>query len=235
MKKEDVAEALAGLSPEEQEAVVAEYFRKTPLSGLGKSTSALANVVYAHRLANKGLVPFETFESVMGIGGITVSAQIVHEVLDPEGNPMGFALRLREEDEVGDAYRGKYHNTCCSLRWSDTMTSALERDDADAFDGAHGAPLTYLGVTYHHEAPRRSMDLTFMYRRRISFSDIKEMHGNWKFFSFERLMSMVGKSAVELPIVESNHHQLLWAMTEDAFRPTMAVLRGSFPKELLPK
>lgn len=235
MKKEAVASALAGLSPEDQEAVVAEYFRKTPLKGLHESTTALADVVYAHRLENRGFVPREVFESVMGVGGITVSVQIIHEVLDADGTPVGFALRLRDEGEVGEAYKGKYHNTCCSLRWTDTITSALERNDTDAFDETHGALLQYLGVTYHHEAPRRNMDLTFMYRRRISVEDITRMNGEWRFFSFESLLCMLGKSAGELPIVESNLHQLLWAMAPDEYRNEMEVLRETFPKELFPK
>jgi hypothetical protein len=197
---------------------------------MGAFLTVLADKVYKHRLGNRGYVPIEVFEQLLG--PVTVSVQIVHLVLDEGRHDVGFALRLRDESEAGDMYQGKYHNTCTSLRWGDTVKTALARNDDDVFDDEFNEerPLKELGMTYHHERPRRNMDLTFMHQRRLWGDDMKKLKGTWKVFTFAELRAMVGKSPEELPIVESNLHQLLWVM--DGSRSRFGVLKDTFPKEL---
>ncbi len=206
----------------EQDDIVAEYFRRTPLGQVAVPLKALKEAEYAHRLANRGFAPKEVFELLLG--PVTVSVQIVHEVRDASGERLGFALRLREASEAGDAYQGLYHNTCCSFRWLDNLTTATNRDDSDAFAGMHTTPLEELGVTLHHETPRQNMDMTFMHRRVISMSDIGKMNGTWKFFSDEEIR------AHHPDIIASNWDQLEWVMDEE--RPKFGVLKGTFPAEL---
>ncbi|HEY9585789.1 MAG TPA: hypothetical protein VJJ02_04350 [Candidatus Paceibacterota bacterium] len=208
------------LPKDAQEEIVAEYFRRTPLAETAVAIKALREAEYVYRLTHKGLAPKEVFELLLG--PVTVSVQIVHEVRE-DGKRLGFALRLREENEAG--YSGLYHNTCCSFRWLDDLNLATKRDDDDAFVGIHPASLERLGVTLHHEIPRMNMDMTFMYRRVIVMSDITKMRGAWRFFSDDDIRYH------HKNIVESNWYQLEWVM--NPFRPWFGVLRGSFPSQLL--
>src|SRR3989344_5099144 len=217
MRKEK--EAFLALAKDVQDEIVAEYFRQTPLAKTAVALKALRGAEYAHRLASKGFAPMEVFELLLG--PVTVSVQIVHEVRE-SGKRLGFALRLRNASEAG--YGSLYHNACCSFRWLDDLTSATDRDDSDAFNGTHPAPLEKLGVTLHHETPRMNMDMTFMHRRVISMSDIAKMNGTWRFFSDEEIR------AHPADVVESNWHQLEWVMDEN--RAEFGVLKGSFPAQL---
>ena len=205
-----------------QAEFVAEYFRITPLAETAVALKALQETEYEHRLANKGFAPLPVFESLLGPD--TVSVQIVHEVRDENGKRLGYALRLRDANEAG--YGGLYHNTCCSMRWLDDLETALARDDSDAFQGTHPSPIEKLGVTKHHEIPRKNMDFTFMHRRVIAMEDIAQMNGTWKFFSDEEIRAHPAN------VVESNWYQLEWAMDEN--RPEFGVLHDSFPPELRP-
>ncbi len=208
---------------------VIDYIAATPLAEMGDVLTALADKVYTHRLDNRGYVPIQVFEQLLG--PVTVSVQIVHSVFEHGKGEVGYAMRLREGDEAGLAYQGKYHNTCTSLRWGDTLKSAILRNDKDAFDNLEeGKGLVGLGVTYHHEAPRRNMDLTFMFLRHVWSDDLPKLHGTWKVFTLQELKEMIGKPSEELPIVESNLHQLLWVM--DSNRRPFGVLKETFPKQL---
>ncbi len=223
MTPESAQTFLSYLEKDDQGYLVAEYFRTTPLAVMAVPLRALKETETAWRLAHKGFAPPEVFELLLG--PVTVSVQIVHEVQDVDGKRLGYALRLRDEGEVGDAYCGLFHNTCCSFRWLDTLESAAERDDRDAFGGTHSVPLEMLGETLHFEAPRRNMDQTTMYRRVIWMKDIERMKGTWKFFTDEEICGLDPR------IIPSNWHQLMWAM--NPFREKFGVLRETFPKELL--
>jgi hypothetical protein len=128
----------------------------------------VANKSYEWRLAHNGYVPFSVFEDLLG--PVTVSVQIVHEVRNASGLVSGYALRLRESNEAGDVYKGLYHSTCTSFRWTDSIESALARNNRESVGDNHPSRVEYLGITYHHEVSRRNMDLTFMHRRVISSS-----------------------------------------------------------------
>ncbi len=189
---------LSYLKKDEQGALVAEYFHSTPLAEMAVPLRALKEVETAWRLTHSGFAPPEVFELLLG--PVTVSVQIVHEVRDANNKRLGYALRLRDEGEVGDAYRGLYHNTCCSFRWLDTLETATERDDRDAFGGTHPSPLEKLGETLHFEAPRRNMDQTTMYCRLITMDDIGRMNGTWRFFSIEEIRHNIQKSWLNLTL-----------------------------------
>lgn len=218
----DALTELFGVHNMVDEQQILNWIEKTQLEDMGTVLTALADKVYAHRLENKGFVPFAVFEQLLG--PVTVSVQIVHEVVDTSGARLGFALRKREENEAGEAYENQSHSTCTSFRWIDDIESALDRDDSDAFAGASNHPIEYLGMTYHHEAPRRNMDMTFMHRRSIRLGDVDSMDGNWMVFSDNNIISGDDR------IIESNLHQLRWVM--DANRKQFGVLTDSFPPQL---
>ena len=198
-----------------------EYVANSSLEELATVISAIADKSYEYRLSHGGMVPREVFEALMGPD--TVSVQLVHQVYGAKPNAMiGFALRFRTPNEAG--YGGLFHSTCCSMRWSDDIETALARDDSDAFAGKHNSQIEFLGITKHHESPRRNMDMTFMHRRIISMSDIEGMNGEWKFFSNEEILSHDER------IVPSNWYQLEWVMNEN--RPWFGSLIKTYPPQL---
>ncbi len=206
-------------------AVLAEIDDAT-LDELAPLISALAKKVYAWRLSHKGYVPFAVFEDLLG--PVTVSVQIVHEVRTTLTNKrIGYAMKLREATEAGDAYRGLYHNTCTSFRWLDDIETALTRNNRESVGDNHPETTEYLGVTLHHETPRRNMDLTFMHRRVITESDVSRMEGSWRIFTDEEIRTLHPE------IIPSNWYQTLWVMNPK--RDPFGILRDTFPAELIGK
>jgi hypothetical protein len=218
--------AIVHLTPAEEREIVLGWMQRTPLEEMGRVLTVLANKVYAHRSVNKGYVPPQVFEQLLG--PVTVSVQLVHEVLDVNDESIGYALRRREAHEVGDAYAGKHHNVCCSLRWFDTIETALARHHADV---GRSFEVEHLGTTYHHEAPRRNMDLTFMYRSLVPASLVPSLHGDWCVYTHAEIAEMLGKRQEDVPIVLSNVAQLCWVA--DPSRKEFGVLYDTFPKPLL--
>lgn len=205
---------------------VIKWVEETPLEDMAEVLTVLADKVYQHRLQNDGYVPMAVFEQLLG--PVTVSVQLVHEVVNPHGKSIGFALRDREANEAGEVYEGQYHNVCTSWHWADeSLEVALQRNDKDAFQGTRGADWEYLGVTVHHEVPRRNMDLTFMFRRKVFESDLETMNGKWVWVSAK---SLYGDLKDHPLMVTSNIHQLRWVMDEN--RAWFGVLLDSFPSEL---
>ncbi len=205
-------------------ASMVEIIEKATFDELVPIIQALAKKIYAHRQANKGFVPISVFEYLIGMSGAAVSVQIVHEVHTRDSHRLGFALKLREAEEAGEKYRGKYHNTCCSFRMYDTPETALGRDTADAFgDKATDVPpVEFLGVTIHHEEARRGADVTMMHLRIINEDDLPRLTGQWKVFT------EAGIRERNREIVFSNCEQLEWVMDPD--RPMFADIRGGWPK-----
>ncbi len=209
-----------------QEEVLA-WIKETPLEEMGSVLTHLADKVYGWRLEHGGEVPPQVFEQLLG--PVTVSVQLVHPVLDDmDARLLGFALRLREGSEVGDAYAGKYHNMCTTFGWLDTFDTALARNSDEA--SVFAEEPAFLGITVHHEAPRRNMGLTFMFAQPVFQKEVARMGGKWKIFTPTEIKGMVGLQREEIPIVESNLHQLIWVM--GPARPQLGRLNWTFPKTL---
>jgi hypothetical protein len=197
------------------------WLEETPLAKLAFVFKILVQRVYSHRLANKGFVPPEIFESCIGMSGVAASVQIVNEVVDAGGDHLGYALKLREEGEVGDAYKGTYHNTCCSVRLFDTPATALGRDTKEAFGRElPDEELEFLGVTIHDEPARFGADMTVMHRRKVTLEQMQGFVGTWRMFTNAEVL------ARDPLIVASNCDQLSWVM--DPKRPPFADVRGGW-------
>lgn len=193
---------------------------ETPLEELGPVLAAFAERLYRHRLANKGFVPREIFQPLIAMDGETSSVQIVNEVVGATGEHIGFALKLREADEVG--YQGLYHNTCCSLRMFDSPATALGRDTMEAFGCIPpDDQVEFLGVTIHHEEQRHGADVTMMHLRKITEEQLATFVGTWKVFTDAEIR------AHPKNVVASNWWQLEWVM--DPNRPKFADIRLGWP------
>lgn len=195
--------------------------RNAPLNEMGELFLILAQRVYEHRKKNKGYVPIEIFESCLGMAGVSVSVQIVNEVVDEAGKRIGFALKKREANEAGEDYRGLYHNTCCTFRTFDTPEDALNRDAEETFGNVSEENLELLGITIHDEPERRSACVTVMHRRKVRPEDVNRFVGEWKIFSDEAIRNRNPN------IVDSNWYQLDWVMAEG--RKLFANVRGGYP------
>lgn len=82
---------------------------ETPLNELGEVFRILVERLYAHRKINNGFTPKEIFEQCVGMSGMSVSVQIINEVIDGTGGHMrhiGYALKRRDDAELGDAWAG---------------------------------------------------------------------------------------------------------------------------------
>lgn len=182
-----------------------EYLKTAPLKDLEEVFSILADRVYKHRIENYGFVPLEIFEYCLGIAGVSISVQIVNQVVDDQGEPIGFALKKRQSDEVG--WENLYHNTCTTGRIGDTPASALGRDQKETFGKIpDNDQLKCLGCTINVEIERRSSCLTVMYVRKIKLDDISSFIGDWKFFSNQQIMDHDER------IVNYNWYQLEWVL-----------------------
>ncbi|HAM88384.1 MAG: hypothetical protein US83_C0005G0001 [Candidatus Falkowbacteria bacterium GW2011_GWC2_38_22] len=186
---------------------IIDFLKNAPLKDLKEVFSVLADRVYEHRLANQGFVPLEIFESCLGIAGVSISVQIVNQVVDDQGNSIGFALKLRQSDEVG--WQNLYHNTCTTGRIGDTPASALTRDQRETFgEIPKNDKLECLGCTINVETERRSSCLTVMYVRKIKLEDMSSFIGTWKFFSNQQVIDH------DEQIVNYNWHQLEWVIDQ---------------------
>lgn len=185
---------------------------------------ALAERVYGHRREHSGYVPLSVFEYLLGMGGISASVQIVDEVIDEGGNRLGFALKLREGNEVG--WGGLYHSTCTTVRMTDHPDEALARDTRETFGEDREEQLEFLGNVINHETERRSSCITLLYRRRVKLEDLKGFVGSWTVFSEEEIR------ARDPRIVNYNWDQLAYVMDEHrapfAFFDTVAGVREGF-------
>lgn len=168
--------------------------------------AVLANRINTYRAVHKGSVPSAVFESLLGMAGVSVSVQIVNEVVDESDKRIGWALRKRTTDEVG--WIGLYNNTCTVLRMTDTPTTALARDTQETFGTARDEDLEFLGNTLNYERERLEMCLTVMYRRRVSAQEVAGFIGEWKIFSDEQVL------AHDTAMVDYNWYQLQYAMDE---------------------
>jgi hypothetical protein len=202
------------------------FIGKIELSDLGSFFRMLAEKVYNCRRLNDGLVPPEIFEPCLSMSGMTVSAQIVNEVVDATGTHVGYALRQREKDEVGSKWVGLYHSTCTVGRMVDTPTSMLSRNMAQAY----GHPkldesLEFLGVTINDEPERWSSCLTVMYRRKIKEKELSLFIGKWVVFTDEQIFSHDER------IINHNWYLLEWVIDEK--RSKFADVRGGWkPKKI---
>ncbi len=185
---------------------------------------ALAERIYEHRKSNKGYAPPSVFEWLLGMGGVTVSVQIVNEVIDRGGRRIGFALKQREATEAGADWANLYHSTCCTMLLFDTPEMALGRDTKDAFGCVPTKDeVEFLGVTIHDEPERRSACVTIMHRRKITERDLAVLQGTWRVFSEDAVRDHHKK------IVDHNWYLLEWVMDEN--RPRFAdVRRGWHPQ-----
>ncbi|MCK5026819.1 MAG: hypothetical protein KAS07_00215 [Candidatus Pacebacteria bacterium] len=196
------------LSVKKQTETVREWSQKTPLKKQTPVIKILSEKVYKERSANKGFVPPKVFEPLLGMGGVTFSVQTVHEVVDKNKNRLGFALRLRDKNEVGDAFIGLYHSTCSTFRLFDTPETALNRNDTEATGNREDLP-KFIGVTIHHEESRKCADVTAMHIRQITLKQINEMNGTWKCFTEDEIQKRDPR------IVRSSLQQLLWVMSSN--------------------
>lgn len=200
---------------------ILDWARTAPLKELAPLLRLLAARLYEHRLAHNGYVPPELFEPSLGIGGVTVSSQIVNEVVDADGKRIGFALKRREKGEIG--WEGLHHNTCCTFRLTDTPDSALLRNVRETFQEIPAEEeLEVLGVTVHHEPERQATCVTLMYRRQVAHQDVvRRFAGTWKLFSEEDIRNRNPE------LVDHNCWQLEWVM--DKSRETFAAIQGGYP------
>lgn len=153
------------------------------LRELGEVFKLLVEKVYRYRLANEGYVPVEIFEACVGMGGVSVSVQIVNEVIE-NGVHIGFALRKRGGEEVGEKWQGLYHSTCATASLLTTPESAFKRNTIDAFGYLPTLDkLEKLGVTIHNEPERWSACVTIMYRRKVTREQVASFKGGWKIFT----------------------------------------------------
>lgn len=200
-----------------------ETVAKIPLNELGELFRSLVQRVYEHRKQNKGYVPLEIFEACLGMGGMSVSVQIVNEVVDRDGNRIGFALKKRESSEAGAAWANLYHSTCCTARMLDVPEDALNRDTKETFGSVPTENLEFLGVTIHDEPERWSSCYTVMHRRRVGLDDVKNFVGEWKIFTETDIRSRNPE------IVDHNWYLLDWVMDEN--REPFANVRGGYKRQ----
>jgi hypothetical protein len=201
--------------------MVLDYLTSTPLKDLGDEFSVLTSRVYANRQANKGYVPLEIFEQCVGLGGMSVSVQIVNAVMDADGKHIGFALKQRDASEAGEGWASLYHSTCTTGRLPDTPESALERDTKEAFGHASpGKKPGFLGVTIHDEPERCSSCLTVMHLRTVTEKEVSAFVGRWRIFSEADVRHH------HEDIVDHNWYLLEWVLDFD--RPKFANVRGGW-------
>ncbi len=199
------------------------WVRRMPLNELGELFLLLVRRVYEYRKEHKGYVPLEIFEACLGMGGVSVSVQIVNEVVDENGNRIGFALKRRESNEAGSAWANLYHSTCCTARMPDVPKDALDRDTKETFGNVPEEKLEFLGVTIHDEPERWSSCYTVMYRRKVSFEDVNKFIGEWKVFAAEDIKNRHQK------IVDHNWYLLDWVMDEK--REPFANVRSGYKRQ----
>ena len=206
------------MSPSE---LAVEFVRTTPLNQLGEVFKVLAERLYVERRANNGFIPREIFERCVGMSGMSVSVQIVNELIDDKAQHLGYALKQRDSSELGDAWAGLYHSTCTTARMTDTPTSMLERNAKEAFGAPWINGLEFLGVTIHDEPERCSACLTVMYHRTVTLQEFAQFTGTWKTFSSYEDIRHHNKE-----IVDHNWYLLEWVC--DRNRPIFADVRGGW-------
>ncbi|MBI4032691.1 hypothetical protein HY374_03230 [Candidatus Berkelbacteria bacterium] len=201
---------------------VLTWIKDVPLAALGALFRLLVERVYAHRQANKGYVPREIFEPCLGLAGVTVSVQIVNELVDVRGRRIGFALKQREPDEAG--WAGLYHSTCGTARLPDDHKAALMRNTEETFGKVPADDkVEFLGVTIHDEPERWSACYTIMHRRKVRLDDLKRFVGTWLVFRDDEIR------ARNPEIVDHNCFLLDWVMDEN--REPFADVRGGYKRE----
>ena len=191
---------------------------RAPWTELVPLMQALSGRLYAERQENpRGYTPKPIFELCLGMGGMFVSAQIVNEVVGPNGEHLGFALKKRDESDSGDAWRGMFHSTCTSGLIKDTPGTMLDRDTVEAF-GFHPEDDTieFLGVTIHDEPERCGACLTVMHRRKVTMGMFSTFNGTWEIF----------KDVNDPRIIDHNRYLLQWVL--DRGRPKFADVRGGW-------
>lgn len=201
--------------------VLKQLIAETPLNELGEVFRVLVERLYAHRKANNGFTPREIFEQCVGMSGMSVSVQIVNEVVAPSGEHIGYALKQRDATEIGDEWAGLYHSTCTTARMPDTPTMMLGRDTKETFGVTRqGEELEFLGVTIHDEPERWSSCLTVMHRRRVTADQVAQFTGTWKIFSDDDIRYH------HKEIIDHNWYLLEWVLDEN--RPLFADVRGGW-------
>ncbi len=201
---------------------VLEFIGGAPLKELREVFLRLVERVYAHRKANKGYVPVEIFEPCLGMGGVTVSVQIVNEVIGADGKRIGFALKKREANESGDAWKDLYHSTCCTMRMTDAPEDALGRDTKETFGAIPSEKPEFLGVTIHDEPERWSACVTIMHRRKVRAEDMRQFVGEWKIFTEADVR------AHDPQIIDHNWYLLEWVLDER--RPPFSDVRRGYQR-----
>ncbi|OGZ08558.1 MAG: hypothetical protein A3D65_04870 [Candidatus Lloydbacteria bacterium RIFCSPHIGHO2_02_FULL_50_13] len=192
-----------------------------PLNELNEMFLALAKRLYAYRKANNGFVPKEIFEACVGMSGMSVSVQIVNEVVDAKGMHIGYAMKQRDSSELGDAWACLYHSTCTTARLQDTPATMLGRDTKETFGVTKPEErLEYLGVTIHDEPERWSSCLTVMHRRMVATEEVSQFTGTWKIFSDNDIRYH------NKEIIDHNWYLLEWVLDPD--RPLFADVRGGW-------
>lgn len=179
--------------PEQIVAEVLDLIKGLPFEHLTPIIAHIAQLVYEVRLANKntnaGGVPKEVFEYLLGMGGVSVSVQVVHEVWNGSIF-IGFALKKRDAAESGEAWAGQYHSPCTVLRMFDTPASALSRDIDPSLRSLGIVPprgIDFLGVTLHDEPERRSACATIMHSVRVTREGMEKLSGTWQLFTSEQV------------------------------------------------
>jgi len=165
-----------------------ELLETTPLEELGPELDILAERCYQARVANKGRVPREIFESCVGIGGNYPCAQIIVEVIDDTGVHIGYALRQRDAGESGSEWSGLYHNVCSAIRMGETEQDVLARNFADITGVVPAVnDLEYVGTNLQSEPERRADAVTTIWMIPMREADISTLNGTWKVFGDDEL------------------------------------------------
>ncbi len=211
--------------PATQQELLLQYVKNVDLVELAPAIEVLAERVYEWRKDHNGFVPLAIFESLLSLGGVAVSVQIVNEVVDDGGKHIGFALKKRDATEAG--WANLYNNTCCTARMTDHARDGLARDTKETFGATRDdESLELLGVVINHEKERHSTCYTLMHRRYVTLGEVKKFVGEWDIFTREEIM------AHDPQIVNYNWDQLAYAMDPNrakvAWFDTEAGIREGF-------
>ncbi len=184
--------------------LILKYLREAPLESLGPEFEILAKRVFAHRMANKGLIPQEIFSSCMGLGGLTLVYEAVVRVIGNHGETIGFAMKKRSPNDSG--WPGMYHNAGTVVRMLDSTNGAMNRLTSEIFQDGMEKPMQFIGkcITNQFEG-RESVCWADIYETRVQQACLWKLSGDWRVFNLDELK--VGNPTIidfELSIV-------LWA------------------------
>jgi hypothetical protein len=188
--------------------LVLEYLGTAQLESLGPEFELLSERVFAHRMANKGLVPKEIFSSCLGLGGQTQVYEAVVRVLGDKGETIGFALKKRSASDSG--WPGLYHNAGTVIGMLDSTHAVMQRLTAEIFQSGMEKPLDLLGKCITNQfVGRESVCWADIHETRIYEACLWKLRGDWKLFTFDELQ--VGNP----DIIDFELAIILWANNPD--------------------